>query len=65
MAVDSDELTTAALQTVPSIIIPDAAADDPLLAEFGMEQHPLGGFHGMLEVIPTRADYLLDLIRAN
>ncbi len=65
MAVDNDELTTAALQTVPSIIIPDAAADDPLLAEFGMEQHPMGGFHGMLEVIPTRADYLLDLIRAN
>jgi NADH-quinone oxidoreductase subunit B len=65
VAVDNEELTTAALQTVPSIVIPDAAADDPLLAEFGMEQHPLGGFHGMLEVIPTRADYLLDLIRAN
>jgi len=65
VAVDDRELTTAAIQAVPSIIIPDAAADDPLLAEFGMEEHPLGGFHGMLEVIPTRADYLLDLIRAN
>ena len=65
VAADDRELTTAAIQAVPSIIIPDAAADDPLLAEFGMEEHPLGGFHGMLEVIPTRADYLLDLIRAN
>lgn len=65
VAMNDRELTTAAIQAVPSIIIPDAAADDPLLAEFGMEEHPLGGFHGMLEVIPTRADYLLDLIRAN
>jgi NADH-quinone oxidoreductase subunit B len=47
------------------IIIPDAAADDALLREFGMEEHPQGGFHGLLEVIPTKADYLLDLIRAN
>ena len=47
------------------IIIPDAGADDPLLREFGMEEHPQGGFHGLLEVIPTKADYLLDLIRAN
>jgi hypothetical protein len=47
------------------IIIPDAAADDTLLREFGMEEHPQGGFHGLLEVIPTKADYLLDLIRAN
>ncbi|MGI8829624.1 MAG: NADH-quinone oxidoreductase subunit B, partial [Candidatus Limnocylindria bacterium] len=30
-----------------------------------MEDHPQGGFHGLLEVIPTRADYVLDLIRAN
>ncbi|RPH35975.1 MAG: NADH-quinone oxidoreductase subunit B [Chloroflexi bacterium] len=30
-----------------------------------METHPRGGFHGLLEVIPTRADYILDLIRAN
>ena len=30
-----------------------------------MEEHPQGGFHGLLEVIPTKADYLLDLIRAN
>ena len=47
------------------IIIPDAAADDALLREFGMEEHPQGGFHGLLEVIPTKADYVLDLIRAN
>ena len=30
-----------------------------------MEEHPQGGFHGLLEVIPTRADIVLDLIRAN
>lgn len=47
------------------IIIPDSAADDELLREFQMEEHPQGGFHGLLEVIPTRADYILDLIRAN
>ena len=44
---------------------PDAGADDALLREFGMEEHPQGGFHGLLEVIPTKADYVLDLIRAN
>jgi len=49
----------------PPIIIPDQAADDDLLREFGMEEHPQGGFHGLLEVIPTKADYVLDLIRAN
>ena len=47
------------------IVIPDAAGDDELLREFGMEEHPRGGFHGLLEVIPTKADYILDLIRAN
>ncbi len=46
------------------IVIPDQA-DDELFREFGMEQHPQGGFHGLLEVIPTRADWILDLIRAN
>jgi NADH-quinone oxidoreductase subunit B len=50
---------------VPPIVIPDAAANDSALREFGMEEHPRGGFHGLLEVIPTRADYVLDLIRAN
>ena len=30
-----------------------------------MDEHPQGGFHGLLEVIPTRADIVLDLIRAN
>jgi NADH-quinone oxidoreductase subunit B len=30
-----------------------------------MEEHPRGGFHGLLEVIPTKADYVLDLIRVN
>ena len=49
----------------PKIVIPDQAGDDPLLSEFGMEEHPQGGFHGLLEVIPTRADIVLDLIRAN
>ena len=33
--------------------------------QFDMEEHPQGGFHGLLEVIPTKADYILDLIRAN
>ena len=47
------------------IIIPDSAGDDELLREFQMEEHPQGGFHGLLEVIPTKADYILDLIRAN
>ena len=49
----------------PPIVIPDQGADDALLREFGMEEHPQGGFHGLLEVIPTKADYVLDLIRAN
>ena len=47
------------------IIIPDQAPNDALLAPFNMEDHPQGGFHGLLEVIPTKADYVLDLIRAN
>lgn len=49
----------------PRIVIPDQAGDDQFLTEFGMEEHPQGGFHGLLEVIPTRADIVLDLIRAN
>ena len=49
----------------PPIVIPDAAGNEELLAPFQMEEHPQGGFHGLLEVIPTRADYILDLIRAN
>jgi len=49
----------------PPIVIPDQAGDDLLLTEFNMEEHPQGGFHGLLEVIPTRADIVLDLIRAN
>ena len=44
---------------------PTRERDDELLREFGMEEHPRGGFHGLLEVIPTKADWLLDLIRAN
>jgi NADH-quinone oxidoreductase subunit B len=68
MAVDRP--TTTSPEPVPTpgdapIIIPDAAADDDLLREFRMEEHPQGGFHGLLEVIPTKADYVLDLIRAN
>ena len=42
------------------IIIPDQAENDALLAPFNMEDHPQGGFHGLLEVIPTKADYILD-----
>jgi NADH-quinone oxidoreductase subunit B len=49
----------------PPIVIPDQAGDDVLLTEFNMDEHPQGGFHGLLEVIPTRADIVLDLIRAN
>ena len=49
----------------PPIIVPDQAGDDETLRQFGMEEHPRGGFHGLLEVIPTKADYVLDLIRAN
>ena len=47
------------------IVVPDGARDDALLRPFAMEEHPQGGFHGLLEVIPTKADYILDLIRAN
>ncbi len=65
VAKDATE-TTSALATAPApIIIPDPTSDDDLLSEFGMEAHPRGGFHGLLEVIPTKADYILDLIRAN
>jgi NADH-quinone oxidoreductase subunit B len=49
----------------PPIVIRDQATGDEQLREFGMEEHPHGGFHGLLEVIPTRADWILDLIRAN
>ncbi len=56
--------TTSEAGTDP-IIIPDAARSDELLQPFGMEEHPQSGFHGLLEVIPTKADYVLDLIRAN
>ena len=59
---DADRILTGG---TPPIVIPDQAGEDELLAEFGMEQHPQGGFHGLLEVIPTRADIVLDLIRAN
>jgi NADH-quinone oxidoreductase subunit B len=65
VAKDASEASTA-LATAPApIVIPDPTSDDDLLAEFGMEAHPRGGFHGLLEVIPTKADYILDLIRAN
>lgn len=55
---------TGTLSADGRIVVPDQA-DDELLREFGMEEHPQGGFHGLLEVIPTRADIVLDLIRAN
>ena len=62
---DSTELTTTGDATPSPIIIPDQGASDELLREFGMEEHPRGGFHGLLEVIPTKADLVIDLIRAN
>jgi NADH-quinone oxidoreductase subunit B len=68
MAIDrptSTEPTASAAAPNGPIIIPDSAGDDELLREFQMEEHPQGGFHGLLEVIPTKADYVLDLIRAN
>ncbi len=55
---------TGTLSADGRIVVPDQAGDE-LLTEFGMEEHPQGGFHGLLEVIPTRADIVLDLIRAN
>jgi NADH-quinone oxidoreductase subunit B len=73
MAVDRPTTDTTSPQTLPAttngdaspIIIPDQAGDDAFLRPFEMEEHPQGGFHGLLEVIPTKADYILDLIRAN
>ena len=65
MALEVPERTGTGDDTAePRIVIPDQA-DQELLREFGMDQHPQGGFHGLLEVIPTRADWILDLIRAN
>ena len=66
MAVDRPTSTpTAPATQEPPIVIADQAGSDGLLRQFGMEEHPQGGFHGLLEVIPTKADYILDLIRAN
>jgi NADH-quinone oxidoreductase subunit B len=65
VAKDTNEATTALALPAEAIVIPDPTSEDDLLGEFGMESHPHGGFHGLLEVIPTKADYLLDLIRAN
>ena len=48
----------------PPLVIEDRSGDADLDA-FRMEEHPRGGFHGLLEVIPTKADYVLDLIRVN
>jgi NADH-quinone oxidoreductase subunit B len=59
------ESALATTERAAPIIIPDAAQGDDLLLPFNMEEHPQGGFHGLLEVIPTKADYVLDLIRAN
>jgi NADH-quinone oxidoreductase subunit B len=64
--VEAGESTTALATAPTGIVIPDPTSeDDDFLSEFGMETHPRGGFHGLLEVIPTKADYILDLIRAN
>ncbi len=60
----ADARITASLTSDGRIVVADQAGDE-LLTEFGMEEHPQGGFHGLLEVIPTRADIVLDLIRAN
>ena len=55
MAVDRPTPTTEPMTPVGGgpIVIPDQAGDDELLRSFGMEEHPQGGFHGLLEVIPT------------
>ena len=66
MALEIPERTDrAAGDADESRIVISDQANEELLREFGMEQHPQGGFHGLLEVIPTRADWILDLIRAN
>ena len=52
-------------QPAGPITIPDRAESDDALAAFGMDDHRRGGFHGLLEVVPTRADYILDMIRVN
>ena len=68
MAMNDTNRTARALTETAAtepIVIPDASEDRALLAPFQMEEHPQGGFHGLLEVIPTKADYVLDLIRAN
>ena len=44
---DSTALTTTGDETPSPIIIPDQGASDELLREFGMEEHPRGGFHGL------------------
>src|SRR6266550_198988 len=63
---DEEARGTALVTSTARIEIPDSApADDELLGPFGMEEHPIGGFHGLLEVIPTKADLVIDLIRAN
>jgi hypothetical protein len=35
------------------VVVPDPATDPDLLA-LEMDDHPRGGFHGLLEVIPTK-----------
>src|SRR5438874_12043212 len=62
-----DKTPTSALVASPARIeIPDSRPHaDELLAPIGMEEPPTGGFHGVLEVIPTKADLVIDLIRAN
>ena len=67
MAVTDPERSTALTTTLGSRADPHPRriGRRDLLAPFRMEEHPQGGFHGLLEVIPTKADYVLDLIRAN
>jgi NADH-quinone oxidoreductase subunit B len=57
--------TVAAAAGTRIAVPPPSAEDQELFAPFAMESHPQGGFHGLLEVIPTKADLVIDLIRAN
>src|SRR5438270_4378245 len=62
-----DQTPSSALVASPARIeIPDSAPpDDELLAPLARAEHPTGGFHGLLDVSPTKADLVIDLIRAN
>jgi NADH-quinone oxidoreductase subunit B len=49
----------------PPVVVVGSEQDGSSVLTFEGEEYPQGGFHGLLEVIPTKTDYVLDLIRAN